>query len=61
VLIGHAVRLGWLDRQPERESTYAADKAAAWQSFYRLSPGQCATYIAKALEFLTQLGRPKAA
>jgi phosphorylase kinase alpha/beta subunit len=55
------VRLGWLDRQPERESTYAADKAAAWQSFYRLSPGQCATYIAKALEFLTQLGRPKAA
>ena len=61
VLIGHAVRLGWLDRQPEREPTYEADKASAWQSFYRLSPGQCATYIAKALEFLTQLGRSGAA
>ena len=61
VLIGHAVRIGWLDHQPQRASTYESDKAAAWQGFYQLSPSQCATYIAKALEFLTELGESEAA
>lgn len=61
VLIGHAVRLGWLDRQPQRAATYESDKAAAWQGFYQLSPSQCATYIARALEFLTELGESEAA
>jgi phosphorylase kinase alpha/beta subunit len=56
VLIGHAVRLGWLDQQPQRASTYETDKAAAWQAFYQLPPAQCATYIAMALQFLTMLG-----
>ena len=56
VLIGHAVRLGWLDQQPERFKTYESDKAQAWQSFYQLPPAQCATYIAMALQFLTVLG-----
>ncbi|PZO44665.1 MAG: glycosyl hydrolase family 15 [Shackletoniella antarctica] len=56
VLIGHAVRLGWLDQQPDRASAYEADKAAAWQSFYRLPPTQCATYMAMGLQFLTVLG-----
>lgn len=56
VLIGHAVRLGWLDQQPERFQTYESDKAQAWQSFYQLPPTQCATYIAMALQFLTVLG-----
>jgi phosphorylase kinase alpha/beta subunit len=56
VLIGHAVRLGWLDQQPERFETYESDKAQAWQSFYQLPPAQCATYIAMALQFLTVLG-----
>jgi phosphorylase kinase alpha/beta subunit len=56
VLIGHAVRLGWLDAQPERVKAYDYDKAAAWQAFYHMPPSQCAIYIARALEFLTVLG-----
>ncbi|MBE9137659.1 glycoside hydrolase family 15 protein [Nodosilinea sp. LEGE 07088] len=56
VLIGHAVRLGWLDQQPDRISHYDADRAAAWHSFYQLPPTQCAIYIAMALQFLTVLG-----
>jgi phosphorylase kinase alpha/beta subunit len=60
VLIGHAVRLGWLDQQPDRVGTYESDKAAAWQAFYQLPPTQCATYIAMALQFLTVLGEAEA-
>ncbi|TVP61782.1 MAG: glycosyl hydrolase family 15 [Leptolyngbya sp. LCM1.Bin17] len=56
VLIGHAVRLAWLDQQPQRAGTYETDKAAAWQAFYQLPPTQCATYISMALQFLTMLG-----
>lgn len=59
VLIGHAVRLGWLDQQPERIKAYDYDKAAAWHSFYRLPPSHCARYISMALEFLTVLGESK--
>ncbi len=60
VLIGHAVRLGWLDQQPDRAGAYESDKAAAWQAFYRLPPTQCATYIAMGLQFLTVLGEAEA-
>jgi len=60
VLIGHAVRLGWLDQQPERVKAYDYDKAAAWQAFYQLPPDQCARYISMALEFLTVLGESQA-
>jgi phosphorylase kinase alpha/beta subunit len=60
VLIGHAVRLGWLDQHPDRAPAYEAHKAAAWQAFYQLPPTQCATYIAMALQFLTVLGEAEA-
>lgn len=56
VLIGHAVRLGWLKQQPQRAQAYDYDKAAAWQSFYQQPPSEVATYIAMALQFLTDLG-----
>ncbi|HEY9881962.1 MAG TPA: glycoside hydrolase family 15 protein [Leptolyngbyaceae cyanobacterium] len=56
VLIGHAVRIGWLDGRAEQASTYEADKAMAWRSFYALPPRTCAIYLAKALEFLASLG-----
>lgn len=59
VLIGHAVRIAWLDGQPERASAYEADKATAWRSFYGLPPRTCAIYLARALEFLTTLGSPE--
>jgi phosphorylase kinase alpha/beta subunit len=55
VLIGHAVRLAWLDRHPDHQATYADHKASAWHSFYQTSPYDCANYIAGALRFLTEL------
>ncbi|HLO51290.1 MAG TPA: glycoside hydrolase family 15 protein [Kamptonema sp.] len=54
VLIGHAVRLSWLDKHPERANKYDEDKAAAWNAFYDTSPYVCASHILKAFRFLTQ-------
>jgi phosphorylase kinase alpha/beta subunit len=66
VLIGHAVRLAWLDPElPKplatgkldlREAVYAQYKAQAWSNFYETSPQICASYIVKSLQFLSQLG-----
>ncbi|MBE9127543.1 MULTISPECIES: glycoside hydrolase family 15 protein [unclassified Coleofasciculus] len=57
VLIGHAVRLAWLERFPERAARYDEYKAAAWRAFYDTSPTECAAYIVKAFQFLTQVGQ----
>ncbi|BAZ49382.1 phosphorylase kinase alphabeta [Nostoc sp. NIES-4103] len=54
VLIGHAVRLAWLEQHPERGDRYDEDKASAWRSFYNTSPKDCASYILKAFRFLTK-------
>ncbi|NJL84858.1 MAG: glycosyl hydrolase family 15 [Leptolyngbyaceae cyanobacterium SM1_1_3] len=56
VLIGHAVRLAWLEQQPDRGDRYDDDKVAAWGSFYRQSTQTCAIYLARALQFLSDLG-----
>ena len=56
VLIGHAVRLCWLDRHPEREAVYEEDKPAAWQAFYDASPPVCAAGVVRALQFLARAG-----
>jgi len=56
VLIGHAVRLAWLDKYPDLFDRYDEHKGSAWRSFYESSPYDCASYIAKAMRFLTQLG-----
>ncbi|MBD0268729.1 MAG: glycoside hydrolase family 15 protein [Cyanobacteria bacterium Co-bin8] len=61
VLVGHAVRIAWLDHRPDRANTYEADKAFAWRSFYRLPPRHCAACLARALEFLTTLGATEGA
>lgn len=65
VLIGHAVRLAWLDpdlpkplatgKLDLREVMYAQYKAQAWSNFYETSPQVCANYIVKSLQFLSQL------
>ena len=55
VLVGHAVRLAWLGDRSDHAERYEVQKAAAWSSFYRRSPKDCALYIAKALQFLTEL------
>lgn len=57
VLIGHAVRLAWLDQHPDHSRNYDGYKASAWRSFYESSPYDCAKYIAQALKFLTRLGQ----
>lgn len=55
VLIGHAVRLAWLEKFPEQSDRYDENKAAAWRSFYAASPYVCASYIVKSLQFLSGL------
>ncbi len=72
VLIGHAVRLAWLDRElpkaidTQLESSafepanYARYKSAAWRAFYQSSPTTCANYIVKSLKFLSELADTEA-
>lgn len=55
VLIGHAVRLAWLDDSAHSPRLYDQQKGMAWRSFYETSPHDCAVYIAKALRFLMEL------
>lgn len=55
VLIGHAVRLAFLEQNPDLARSYDEHKAEAWRSFYDSSPHCCASFIAKALQYLTQL------
>jgi phosphorylase kinase alpha/beta subunit len=57
VLIGHAVRLAWLDRHPQDAVRYDEYKATAWRAFYETSPYDCAVYVSKALRFLTELSQ----
>jgi phosphorylase kinase alpha/beta subunit len=60
VLIGHAVRLAWLDRNPNLAEQYTDYKGVAWRSFYESSPHDCASYVARALRFLMELGQVSA-
>ncbi|MDX2215878.1 MAG: glycoside hydrolase family 15 protein [Oculatellaceae cyanobacterium bins.114] len=57
VLIGHAVRLAWLDKHAKEGDRYDEHKASAWRAFYESSPYDCAIYISKALQFLSELGQ----
>jgi phosphorylase kinase alpha/beta subunit len=61
VLIGHAVRLAWLEHFPEKADRYDEFKASAWRAFYNSSPRECANSIVKAFRFLTEFGRSQAA
>lgn len=56
VLIGHAVRLAYLEQFPEYKDRYAEFKGQAWSNFYDSSPLHCAQYTALALQYLTELG-----
>jgi phosphorylase kinase alpha/beta subunit len=67
VLIGHAVRLAWLDRDVVKQGVedlesaafspenYDKYKSRAWANFYQTSPAICASCIVKSLQFLSQL------
>jgi phosphorylase kinase alpha/beta subunit len=54
VLIGHAVRLSWLEAHPERAPSYDEDKPAAWRRFYESRPQTLAYFIVQALHFLSE-------
>lgn len=58
VVIGHAVRVGWLLSHPEIEpSAYGAHKAEAWDHFYRASPANCRRWQIAALRELIRSAR----
>jgi phosphorylase kinase alpha/beta subunit len=54
-LIGHAVRLAYLDQRPERELSYSDHKADAWNAFYASSPARTSVFIVAALRSLLTL------
>jgi len=60
VLIGHAVRIAWVEDRPDRVGQYEAQKGAAWSDFYGRSPKECAIYMSKALQFLVELAEAEA-
>jgi len=52
VLIGHAVRLAYLDNNPEKKEEYNDHKVAAWTLFYESHPVSTAEYMVKSLQYL---------
>ncbi|MDD2759991.1 MAG: glycosyl hydrolase family 15, partial [Methylomonas sp.] len=52
ILIGHAVRLCWLQEHPEFHDRYEECVSLAWQAFYQLPPHALANGILDALVFL---------
>ena len=49
IIIGHAVRISWLQAHPENAENYEAYTSLAWQEFYRLPPHSVANGILDAL------------
>ncbi len=58
VLIGHAVRLAWLDSQGLSDH-YEDHKARAWRAFYESAPPPVSASIVAALQFLMTLGQER--
>ena len=55
VVIGHAVRVGWLLTHPSlADGNYSQYKAPAWKQFYAASPGDCRRWQISALKELTE-------
>ena len=55
VVIGHAVRVGWLQTNPKQtQSTYSQHKSAAWAQFYLASPADCRRWQIAALRELVE-------
>jgi phosphorylase kinase alpha/beta subunit len=52
VTIGHAVKLAYVKKFPERQQNYDEYKSHAWERFYQQSPVHSTTYIISALNHL---------
>ena len=55
ILIGHAVRLCWLQAHPQYRDHYEECVSLAWQAFYQLPPHAVANGILDALVYLLNL------
>ncbi len=61
VIIGHGVRLNWLEQRPEiSEAAYGDHVAAAWNAFYASPPHQVANAVLAAVRFLLNQSLPPA-
>ncbi|MDZ7704616.1 MAG: glycoside hydrolase family 15 protein [Trueperaceae bacterium] len=56
VIIGHAVRLAWLQRNPAQAPDYNQNKANAWAEFYELSPSEAKRQLVDAFRYLLDFG-----
>ena len=56
VLIGHAVRLAWLEEHPSDGERYGEVRDLAWEAFYRRPPSDVSVFVTHALEFLVAEG-----
>ena len=55
VVIGHAVRVGWQQQNPQEPAElYAQHKGDAWDRFYRSSPAECRRWQLQALRELAE-------
>jgi len=52
IIVGHAVRVSWLQAHPESKDNYEECVSLAWQDFYRLPPHKVANGILDALIYL---------
>ncbi len=54
-LIGHAVRIAYLEQRPDHEPQYNDHKADAWNAFYASSPARTSVFLVAALRSLLTL------
>ena len=52
VLIGHAVRMAWINLHPTLAADYDQNRTAAWANIYETAPHQAANAVMAALDFL---------
>ncbi|MGB1109705.1 MAG: glycosyl hydrolase family 15, partial [Gammaproteobacteria bacterium] len=57
VIIGHAVRLHWSQKNPKRASKYNEYRTEAWERFYDLPPHAVANAVMDAMSYLLNKGR----
>lgn len=56
VMIGHAVRLAYLEQHPEHEQSYNDYKADAWAAFYASAPERTSMFLVAGLRSLLTFG-----
>ncbi|CAA9890821.1 Phosphorylase kinase alphabeta [Candidatus Methylobacter favarea] len=59
IIIGHAVKICWLQSHPEYRENYDENTALAWQAFYHLPPYNVAAAILDALLHLLDNNKPQ--